>query len=342
MLGLLDAGPVPQHSTATLSIPQKIGPTRTLFDIRDLDERINWSKSLSGDTAKTVADALRRAKELGPVRSLAPVPSVAAIALLQRDFPHCGAVTELLLQRCALARCGGDAAAMTLPPMLLTGDPGVGKSALAAAIARLLQVPCRHVDMASLYTSFSIVGLDVGYATGRPGAIWDALNDPCMSPVVVLDELDKARSGSGDDPTAFLYSLLEPLTAVRFVDAAIGLTIDASRVFWIATSNDESALHPAIRSRFAVLPINAPTSDQMPPIIASIQRALLADAEWACFFERDLEPEVMDELSSLTPREVRRALEAAYARAALNGRRELIREDVQATGSPTRHRMGFL
>lgn len=199
--------------------------------------------------------------------------------------------------------------------------------------------------MASLHTSFTMVGLDAGYGTGRPGALWDALQAECMSPVVILDELDKAGSDDpSDDPTGFLYSVLEPLTARRFLDAAIGLPIDASRVSWIATCNDHRRIHPAILSRFLLVDIDYPSAGQMPAVVASIHRDMMAHSEWAAWFEQTLAREVVHALSMMAPREVRQTLEDAYANAASDGRRCVLPTDVQEVRrrAPVRTPIGFI
>ena len=155
----------------------------------------------------------------------------------------------------------------------------------------------------------------------------------------------KARQGVGDrDVTSFLYSLLEPLTATRFVDAAIGLAIDVSRVIWIATCNDDSQIHPAIRSRFKRVRVELPTRQQMPAVVRSIHAELLHGAEWRVGFEHDLDDEVLGALVSMSPRSVWQALEDAYATCALAGRRRLLRSDITtATHDMARTRpIGFI
>ena len=166
-----------------------------------------------------------------------------------------------------------------------------------------------------------------------------------MSPVLILDELDKANSnGDGEDAAGFLYGLLEPSTASRFVDAAIGLPIDASMVSWIATSNGTSDIHPAILSRLTVIEVNCPTPAQMPAVVASIHRQLLSNEDWAGWFEQPLSAEVVTALTALSPRAVRRAIEDAYASAACAGRRSVIAADVSDNGSPgqQRRQIGFI
>jgi len=317
---------------------------RQLFDPGDLVARIEWAKRLAGDTREVVLAQLRRAQILGPQRRVSLKPESEDLEKLARDFPHLISVVNVLRRRIALAERSSPPA-LRLPPLLLSGPPGTGKTAFAQRLAQTLQSRVIQIDMSTLETPFSIVGLDVGYATGRPGVIWDAMQHESMTPVIVLDELDKARQGVGDhDVTGFLYSLLEPLTATRFVDAAIGLAIDVSRVIWIATCNDASQIHSAIRSRFKLVAVDLPTRQQMPAVIRSIHAELLRGAEWRGGFEHDLDDDVLSELLSMPPRSVWHALEEAYATCALAGRRRLVPSDIPTvTRDTTRTRpIGFI
>lgn len=320
------------------------GSLRQFFATADLDARMLWAENLAGDTRATVLAHLRRAQQLGPTRRVGAPPDMHAVEAIALDFPHCRAITELLARRIALAKCC-PTPTLELPPILLVGEPGSGKTALAKRIAAMLTVPCVDVDMASLHASFSLVGLDAGYATGRPGKVWEALQGECMSPVVLLDELDKAQcTEMSQDAIGFLYSLLEPLSASRFSDAAIGMPVDASRITWIATCNDIAAVHPAILSRFTVVRIEYPTVAQMPDVIRSIHRELVRNVDWAAWFTPGVPTAVIDMLKRLPPRAARRALEDAYARAAEANRRDLEANDVRISigDTPTKRRIGFI
>ena len=317
---------------------------RQLFDPGDLVARIEWAKRLAGDTREVVLAQLRRAQILGPQRRVSLKPESEDIDKLARDFPHLISVVNVLRRRVALAERSSPPA-LRLPPLLLSGPPGTGKTAFAQRLAASLASRVIQIDMSALETPFSIVGLDVGYSTGRPGLIWEAMQHESMTPVIVLDELDKARQGVGDrDVPAFLYSLLEPVSAGRFVDGAIGLPIDVSRAIWIATCNDYTPIHPAILSRFTRVSVTYPTPVEMPAVIRSIHAELLRGADWRTGFEHTLNEDVMQALILLPPRAVWQALEEAYATCALGGRRSLLRSDIPAAARDTRsaHPMGFV
>lgn len=342
------AAAMPPPTIADIDPPMACAPTSELhygrlYEPAELQDRLLWASGLVGETKQVVMANLKTAQRLGPLRRVAAPPSVDAIDALERDFPHCSEVTALLRRRIALAHCC-PSPTFRLPPLLLSGAPGCGKTALAKRIAALLAVPLTEIDMATVHTSFTVVGLDVGYATGRPGRLWEVLQNECMSPVVVLDELDKARSdGTGDDVVGFLYGLLEPVTSRRFTDAAIGLAMDASKISWIATCNDVRAIDAAILSRFTIIEVPLPTAHEMPAVIGSIHRDLVSTADWAAWFEQPLSNAVVTALAALSPRAVMGAIEDAYASAATAGRRVVIPADVSNSRSPRRQRpIGFI
>jgi ATP-dependent Lon protease len=259
---------------------------------------------------------------------------------LHRDFPNFEKATSFVQAQLALCRCTQEQL-LQLPPLLLAGPPGIGKTFYAAMLARVLGLPITEVQVSTLSADFSLGGLDASYESAKPGVIWNALQSETMSPLVVLDELDKLPSHAGG-ALGCLYGLLERHSARRFCDQALLLPVDASWISWMATCNDLEAIEPALRSRFHVIEVQPPTAVQRAAMVSSVHRALLCESSWAGAFDQDLSRAVIARLGDLSPRAVRRTLELAYAKAALAGRRRIEPIDVDAVPGLQRRGIGFV
>lgn len=311
---------------------------RRLYDAADMADRLKWARKIGGDGGKMVQARLEAAAA-GEWRTVAQAPEPAVLAPLLPRFPNFTDVTHSVQRQLALCQRSDDKL-LRLQPLLLAGDPGIGKTAFTYELARLLSVPYHQIDVATLSAGFSLAGLDASYTSSKPGLIWDALDGPCLSPLLLLDELDKVPRRE-DMFIGCLYPLLERRTARRFKDAALLLQMDCSHLLWIATCNVASDVEPALRSRFHVIDVPAPTAAQAPQVIASVQHALIEEADWATGFDHELDADVMGALCAMTPRELRQSLEQAYANAASTGRSRLQATDISQPNRNHRHAIGF-
>lgn len=323
------------------ALAEPSGPCQAFFDPDAMADRLAWAKGLKDDSGKTVQAALKRANELGPMRLVASPPDVRGLDELERDFPHGADVLTFVRKRAVLCSIvpGG---AMQLPPILLHGPPGTGKTALSQRLAQWLNVPFTFLDMATVETAFKVTGLDSGYASGKPGLIWDALDQACMSPVILLDEIDKCAASHRQDGLGWLLGLLEPSTAARYRDSCLGLPVNASCIQWIATCNDLDALEVPLLSRFRVFEVPAPDHEQMQAVALSVWRQMRNTQPWAAAFEVELSDAVLEALMRRTPREIRQTLEDACANAATDGRRHLTVADLPPQRMGARRSVGFL
>ncbi len=314
-------------------------PMRPFFDDAEMSARKAWAQRLKGDAGIMVRSSLNRIAQLGSSRCIAQVPDAGSLDGLDRDFPHCQEATGLVRRHVALARRTPDGA-LKVPNLLLSGPPGVGKTAYVAALARALGIRFVSIDVPMLSADFSMSGLDPSYSSAKPGLVFDALDGACIAPIVMLDEIDKLPR-TGEATLGCLHALLEPTTAARFTDAAIGLPVDASHIAWMATCNDADLVAPALRSRFQQVAIPAPRPAQMPAVIDSVHRQLRAGSTWSASFAQDLDAAVILALGMLTPRELRLGLEQAYANAAEAKRDHLVPEDIPRAQPTTRRPIGF-
>jgi ATP-dependent Lon protease len=314
---------------------------RPLFQAKDIVERLASARRMRQDTREGLVAALERALKAGPMRHVGVPGSSVGFDELRMDFPHFREVLDFVWRRAVLA--GSVAGAeFRLPPILLDGPPGCGKTAFAERLAHWLGVPIARVDMSALHATFSIMGLDAGYSTGKPGIIWDLLQGEYLCPVVLLDEVDKPHSLGSEGSAAFLLGLLEPVSACRFQDAFVGVPVDASHVQWLATSNDVSAVDAPLRSRFRVFEVREPRGDECLPVMQSVYREMRKREAWAKAFPDVLPPSVVGALIDRSAREVRQALEEACAAAVAQGRRELLANDVPCRRSRSKPSIGFV
>ncbi len=263
---------------------------------------------------------------------LAPAPDM--VLGLAEDFPLFTEIIEDVAARAAMSRkahqVSGNALPFKMPNVLLLGRPGIGKTRFASELARVIGAPFETIDMGSTSSSFTVAGLDSGYANSKPGRIFNTLaNGTCSNPLILLDEIDK-MSRSGSYPVSgTLYPLLERSTASRFTDEFFAAAFDASHINFMASANEESAIDDAILSRFSVYHIPEADQEQAARMAMSVYREVLA-INHASWFDAELDDEVLLHLASMSPRQATTALGDALSRACVRNRTGLKMEDFKA------------
>jgi ATP-dependent Lon protease len=138
-----------------------------------------------------------------------------------------------------------------------------------------------------------------------------------------------------------LYSLLEHDTAQCFTDEFAEVAIDASQVIWVTTANDERAIPEPILNRMNVFEIAAPTPVQARHIAELLYHSIRTDHDWGRLLAEEPLPDVLDQLATTAPREMRRALMTGFGNARLAGRDEVQVADLPK-GDAGKSRMGFV
>ncbi|WP_428003687.1 AAA family ATPase [Acidovorax sp.] len=209
---------------------------------------------------------------------------------------------------------------MCVPPILMLGDPGIGKTHFSIELAKALQVPVHRHAFDSGITETALTGSDSRWSNTSPGLMFEALVlGPSASPVILLDEIDKARKGERADPVAPLHTLLEPVSARAVTDISVNFTFDASHVVWIATGNQAARVPSTIRSRFREFLINAPQGEAAILAAHVVAQTVLARMGPALFDPPD--KRIVVALAHLPARQQIQALETAFAQALANGSR---------------------
>lgn len=288
-------------------------PIQRIFDPAEVHKAIADEKN---DNRLKILFSLRRQAEY---RRLACFPEDLRnkLKILEKQFGNFNEVIALCRNAFILGALEPPNI-INLPPMLLVGPPGIGKTRFLSELAMTLGTTFYDLDFSSLTSGFIISGGSSSWNDSKPGVISNSmLKSKYANPIILLDEIDKAQTGSNFDPLGPMYGLLEKHTAKRFTDEFLNIKMDASSIIWVASANYPERIPEPIRSRMVEIFIDMPTPEQSYEIVKAIYRELLNTQAWGKHFSVELDPKIIVQLASLPARRVRIALESALAHAAI-------------------------
>ena len=319
------------------------GPTigvarmRSLYRLGDVEQRLD---KLPARDHEGLRATYQRMIEKGGERFQVKPGGLPAMEHLYDDLPNFTDVLNDVKRQLALCQDSGDALEIT--PMLLLGPPGIGKTHFARELAQLLGTGMGFISMSSLTAGWVLSGASSQWKGARPGKVFDTLVDGAYAnPLMVVDEIDKARGEHAYDPLGALYSLLEQDTAGAFTDEFAEVAIDASQVIWVATANDERSIPEPILNRMNVFEVAAPDAAAARHIALRLYSKLRREHGWGERFDAQPSESVLERLAALAPREMRRAWMTAFGNARLAGRGCIELADLP-DGSARRSPIGFV
>ena len=296
-----------------------IARMRDVYRVGDVERRLD---KLPAREHESLRATYERMLEKGPERFQVKPSGLPAMEHLYDELPNFHEVLDDLKRQLALCQDSRDALEIT--PMLLLGPPGIGKTHFARRVAQLLGTGLGFVSMSALTAGWVLSGASSQWKGARPGKIFETIVDGAYAnPVMVVDEIDKARGEHAYDPLGALYGLLEHDTAQCFVDEFAEVSIDASQLVWVATANDERAIPEPILNRMNVFEVQAPDADAARAIALRLYRSIRAEHDWGQRFDDEPGDAVLGRLAGMAPREMRRAWMTAFGNARLAQRDEV-------------------
>jgi ATP-dependent Lon protease len=319
---------------ANVSIP--IAGFKDVYEVPAVEKALQELPPSANEALRATYEKMLR---LGGQRFTVKPSGLPDMQALFEELPNFADVLEDIRKHLALCVDSNDS--IELPPMLLLGEPGIGKTHFARRLAQLLGTGFGFVPMSSLTAGWVLSGASSQWKNAKPGKVFDTfLNGEYANPVIVVDELDKASADGQYDPLGALYELLEVQTATRFVDEFVELPIDASGAVWLATANDAARIPDPLLNRMAVYEIERPDENGALRIARAIYGEIRNAHDWGRQFPESPSDATLEKLAALAPREMRRAIQTAFGTAKLAGRSEVGPDDVQESRA-TRRKIGF-
>jgi len=313
-----------------------IASMRSVYQVGDVEKRLDKLPQREHEGLRATYE---RMLEKGAERFQVKPSGLPAMEHLYDELPNFADVLDDLKRQLALCHDSRDALEIT--PMLLLGPPGVGKTHFAREVAQLLGTGLGFISMSSLTAGWVLSGASSQWKGARPGKVFETLVDgQYANPVMVVDEIDKARGEHAYDPLGALYGLLEHDTAQSFIDEFAEVPIDASQVIWVATANDERSIPEPILNRMNVFEVRAPDRDAARAIALRLYRSIRARHDWGRSFEPEPGDAVLERFAQMAPREMRRAWMTGFGNARLDQRGTVEVRDLPESGA-RRSPIGF-
>jgi hypothetical protein len=199
------------------------------------------------------------------------------IAKLYEEAPWMQEVLEYLWQ--AAHASVAETAGLMLPPVLLVGPPGTGKTYIAERLAERLGLKSARIDCSTATAAFALTGLEFGWRSAYPGEPVRLISETgTANPLIVLDEIDKTPSGgTGGNVAEAALPLLQPSTARRFNCPYLQAPVDLSHVSWVLAANELNRVPAPIRDRCMVFRVKQPNSSDLLKVVRNALDGLEAD-----------------------------------------------------------------
>lgn len=298
-----------------------------VIDTAALEVLKDGRRTADSDLKDRNAKLYEQLVKVGQYRRVGALRKTSDLDQLRLSHPHFSPVIDFVGNRLLMSRLSRRP--QRIPPILLAGPPGIGKTHFCDALANVLGVPCRRHQMDQAETSSALLGSEKTWGNSTIGLVFEQIMlGEYANPIVILDELDKANTRSSlASPSAVLHTLLEPVTASRVRDLSVDLEFDAGLITWIATANDPSRIPQTLLSRMKCFWIGMPNAEQAMLIVQAVAAHAVKDAGVSGFVTPSRA--LLSEIAHYSARQIYQIVSEVIAQCVAEGRKCITLSDLE-------------
>ncbi|MGZ9031872.1 MAG: AAA family ATPase, partial [Burkholderiaceae bacterium] len=153
--------------------PISIAGFKDVYRVPRVEEALTELQELGASANEALRATYMRMIRTGGQRFVIKPSALPDIDTLIEELPNFEEPLEDIRKQLALCLSSDDP--LELEPILLLGDPGIGKTHFARRLAKLLGTGYNFIGMSSLTAGWILSGASAQWKNAKPGKVFDAL-----------------------------------------------------------------------------------------------------------------------------------------------------------------------